>query len=329
MLLTLLVQAQDVVFTQPLSTLLYTNPAYSGASGNYRFGAAVRSQFTASANPYNTFYADFDLPAPAIQSGFGLYVMNDRSAVWQLISIALSYSYSFNVSENITIRPALQAVYYRQGQHSRSYIFPDAINGTGSTPVIYPASNEIWQGIDFVSGLLVSHPAWEAGLSVGHIGVDKNDSLMVYADRSLKTTLHGRGAIPLTGEATLKDPRLSDWNAFENSKVIPHLLISYQSNYKVFVCGMQAQAGALYADLNLKSDLTFEVLCVGLSVGLSSERFRMGYNIDLLTVGSQLSGWNSASHELFVHLGFGEISGKSMKSGKRWKKKSDCVGCPY
>jgi type IX secretion system PorP/SprF family membrane protein len=229
-----LVQAQDVVFTQHFSTLLYTNPAYSGALGSYRLGMAVRSQFTGLANPYNTVYADFDLSVSSLQGGFGIYVLNDRSDSWQVVSIGLSYSYAFNISENIIVRPALQAVYYRQKQNNRSYTFPDGIYGNGtSTPVSYPLSGEISQELDFASGVLISHPMWEVGFAVGHIGADRNDSRIAYADRSLKLLLHGRGAIPLSGKASLKDPDLSDWNVFENVKLIPHILICHQSKHPI------------------------------------------------------------------------------------------------
>ena len=297
---------------------------------NHRIGAAVRSQFSSSTNPYNTFYADFDTYVPSIQSGFGLYVMNDRSYVWQSTSAGLSYAYAFNISEDVMVRPALQVVYHRQQQSSRGYTFPDGVNGSGgSTTIIYPLQNEILQDFDFTTGLLFSHPSWEAGLAVGHIGAKKNDSLMVYANRPVKLTIHGRGAFAIIGDANLQNPDLTEWNTFSEAKIIPYSIIAYQGDYRNIVLGSDIQVGALYAGLNVRSDFDFKAACIGLALGLSSSSLKIGYNVDIMGFGSQLRGWNSTSHELYVHFNFGETSERAVKSGKKERKKSDCVGCPY
>ena len=322
------VAAQDIVFNHLLSAPQYTNPAFVGTFGTYHASAAVRSQYTASTNIGNTIYADFDTYVSQWDSGLGAYIMNDRSSggIFQTTSFGAAYSYAFRLSENIELRPALQAVFYLSQFNSHNFIFPDDLGTGGST--LFPNEQSSKTQIDFSAGLLIQHPQFVIGGAVQHIGASNPDSLIFYGDRSLKITLHGQASILLSGNPELLP--LNEWSAFENLVIVPQAKFIHQSDFQYLVAGAAIRNGGLFAGLALKTPFQNQTFLGSLFLGLESTSLKIGYNFDFLTGGGNLRGWNSGSHEIFIHYSFGQSGENTSSRGRKLKSRIDpACNCPY
>jgi type IX secretion system PorP/SprF family membrane protein len=321
---------QDIIFDHPYAALMYTNPAYTGIFGPLHAGVAFRSQFTATTSPYTTYYAEADVLVDKWNSGLGCYVLHDLMASGRLrqTTVALSYVFAFQITENLSLRPAIQGLFHNRYRDPRSATFPDMFDLTGmpmpSVSTIYePYSKNM---IDFSAGILGQYRNLELGFSIHHLGAQQENS---YLNRSLKMAVQAKYIIPLTAPASNNDVEPSEWLEFEHTKLIPSVRYYHQRHYKYLTASMLIQSGALYAGAGIKTALQQEVTNISLSVGFLSSAFRIGYTTDFIGWGSALSGWQGVSHELFIHFTFGhstETSGAPTPHRKKHKSKS-CFGC--
>ena len=324
------VTGQDIIFDHPYAALMYSNPAYTGIFGPLHTGAAFRSQFTATPSPYTTYYAEADIFIDKWNSGFGCYLLHDLMASGQLrqTTAALSYVFTFQITENLSLRPAIQGIFHNRHRDFRSATFPDMFDLTG-TPIpsistTYDPYNK--NGFDFSAGILGQYQRLELGFSVHHLGAQQEDP---YLNRSLKMAVQAKYIIPLTAPIDNEELNPSEWREFEHTKLIPSLRYYHQEYYKYITACILVQSGALYAGAGVKTALQQEVTNISLSVGFLSSTFRIGYTTDFIGWGSALSGWQGVSHELFVHFTFGhstETSGAANQYRKKYKSKS-CFGC--
>jgi type IX secretion system PorP/SprF family membrane protein len=321
---------QDIIFDHPYSALMYNNPAYTGIFGPLHAGAAFRSQFTATPSPYTTYYAEADIFIDKWNSGFGCYILHDLMASGRLrqTSAALSYIFAFQITDNLSIRPAIQGVFHNRYRDPRAVTFPDMFDLTG-TPI--PSISTIYEPyskntIDFSAGLLGQYHRFELGIAVHHLGAQQEEAFL---NRSLKMAVQAKYIIPLTASGAGEEVNASEWLEFERAKLIPSVRYYHQEHYKYLTACLLVQSGALYAGGGIKTALQQEVTHISLSVGFLSSAFRIGYTTDFIGWGSALSGWQGVSHELFVHFTFGhsaETSGAVNRHRKKYKSKS-CFGC--
>jgi len=106
--------AQDPQFTQWYAAPLYLNPAFAGSALAPRLTVNYRNQWP-SITSYVTASAGFDHFMPSINSGVGLYVLNDSQGQGQIKSTEISaqYSYQLQLNENAHVRLGLQASYVK------------------------------------------------------------------------------------------------------------------------------------------------------------------------------------------------------------------------
>jgi type IX secretion system PorP/SprF family membrane protein len=323
-------EAQDMVFSHSHSAPLYSNPAFAGALGRYYANVAARSQFTAAGNVYTTFYVEGNAFVPSWSSGFGLFVMNDRAAggLFQTTSAGLAYAYAFPLSENVVLRPALQAVFYNLQRNARDVTFPDMV-GTGGT-AYFPVEELATQQVDFAAGLLLAHPVFQAGVAVQHIGAASGEMYITYGRPSMKITAHAQATFALSGESSL--PLLNEWTMFENVALTPQVKYIRQAGFNYLIAGATIRSGGLFAGAALRTPLQQQTFAGVLSVGLETYLLKLGYSFDFITAGGNLRGWNSGSHELFLYYSFGTIDKQARRrSGQKEKvrKLNPACGCPY
>ena len=321
-------EAQDMVFSNSHSAPLYANPAFAGASGRYYANAAARSQFTAVGNVYTTFYIDGNAYIPSWRSGFGLFVMNDRAAggLFQTTSAGLAYAYAFPLSENIILRPALQAVFYSLQRNAQNVIFPDMV-GTGGT-AYFPVEGVSAQRVDFAAGLLLVHPVFQAGVAIQHIGASSGETYMTYGRPSMKMTAHAQATIALAGESALHS--LNEWMMFENVVLTPQVKYIRQAGFNYLIAGATVRSGGLFAGAALRTPLQQQTFAAALSVGLETYLLKLGYSFDFITAGGNLRGWNSGSHEIFLYYSFGVVDEQEHRRNRqKVRRLNPACGCPY
>jgi type IX secretion system PorP/SprF family membrane protein len=317
-----------MVFSNHHAAPLYTNPAFAGVFGRYYAATAARSQFTASGNVYTTFYVEGNAYKPSWNSGFGLFVMNDRAAggVFQTTSAGLTYACAFPLSENILLRPALQAVFYNLQRNAQNVTFPDMV-GTGGS-AYFPAEATTAQQVDFAAGLLLVHPAFQAGVAVQHIGEKSGETFMAYGRPSVKITAHVQAVIALAGESSLRS--LNEWTRFENVALTPHVKYIHQSGFNYVLAGAALRSGGVFAGAALRTPLQQQTFTGIVSVGLETFLLKLGYSFDFFATGGNLRGWDSGSHELFLFYSFGNSDGQpNRKSRQKARMLNPACGCPY
>jgi type IX secretion system PorP/SprF family membrane protein len=317
-----------MVFSNSHSAPLYSNPAFAGAFGRYYANVAARSQFTAAGNIYTTFYVEGNAYVPSWSSGFGLFVMNDRAAggLFQTTLAGLTYAYAFPLSENVALRPALQAVFYNLQRNSQNVTFPDMV-GTGGTSY-FPVEGLSTQRVDFAAGLLLMHSVFQAGVAVQHIGVSSSEIYVTYGRPSMKITAHAQATFALAGESTLR--LLNEWTMFENVALTPQVKYIRQSGFNYLIAGATVRSGGLFAGAALRTPLQQQTFAGVLSVGLETYLLKVGYSFDFITTGGNLRGWNSGSHELFLYYSFGTVDEQAhRRSRQKVRKLNPACGCPY
>ncbi len=322
-------RSQDVVFNHPYAGMLYTNPAYTGIFGPGHAGAAFRSQYTTSPSPYTTYYAETDVFIEDWKSGFGGYILNDRTAGGQLVqtAVGLSYMFSLQVSDNIELRPALQGVYHNKNHDFQSFTFPDQIDITGTLHPVRPEGYEPYNysAVDFSTGLLARFSRLEAGFSIHHLGAQSINNQSV---TPLRFTLHAKYIITLNAGDNAAEVNLDDWADLADIKLIPYMQYTHQSVYQYINGGLITQSGALFAGGGVKTARQQQVVNLALSAGFITSNFRIGYSMDFIALGGSLKGWSGLSHELFVHFSFGNYNEPASRriQGNKWRSRSTC-GC--
>ena len=322
-------RSQDVVFNHPYAGMLYVNPAYTGIFGPGHAGAAFRSQYTASASPYTTYYVEADAFVESWKSGFGGYVLNDRAAGGRLMqtAVGLSYMFSLRISDDLELRPALQGVYHNKKFDFQTFTFPDQIDVTGTLISGNSAGYEPYNysTVDFSTGLLARLAHLEAGFSIHHLGAQ---SVNKDPATPLKFTLHAKYIFALNDDSDPAEVNLDDWADLADTKFVPYIQYTHQYIYQYINGGLIVQSGALFAGGGVKTALRQQVVNVALSAGFITSNFRIGYSMDFIALGGSLKGWSGLSHELFVHFSFGNNNGPVNRrvQGKKWRTRSTC-GC--
>jgi len=324
--------AQDVVFNHVLSAPQYTNPALAGTFGLYHTSVAVRSQFTASGHSHNTIYAEADTYDVPWARGLGLFIMNDRSSggVFQTTTMGLSYSYAFRIVSDIELRPALQAMFYLQHSNPRGLTFPDMLGSGGAVdpPDLYRQTNR--QRVDFATGLVMQHPILQVGVAVQHFAAMASENeAPSYGDYALKITALAQAGIPLIGSGKILE--LRQWTAFDNIVLLPQAKYIHQRGFNYLIANLSVRAGGLFAGVALKTTFAEQTYIGMVTIGLMSQSLRAGYSFDLVASGGSLRGWNSGSHELFLHYSFGDFENDFRRREKKFKGRylNPLCGCPY
>jgi type IX secretion system PorP/SprF family membrane protein len=321
------VTGQDILLDHPYTALMYNNPAYTGIFGPVHAGAAFRSQFTATPAPYTTYYAETDIFVNKLNSGFGFYLLHDLAASGRIrqTAAALSYVFAFQITGNLSLRPAIQGIFHNRHSDFRTATFPDMFDLAGIPTPYISTTYEPYHGnmFDFSAGLLGQYQRLEFGVAIHHLGVQTEDPLLY---RSLKTVIRAKYLIPLTGSMSGDEVTPSEWHEFERTKLIPTLQYYHQKQYRHLTAGFLVQSGALFAGAGIRKALQQDGANISLSAGFLSSAFRIGYTTDFAGWGGVLSGLQGVSHELFVHFTFGNDDGGATRNRKKYKTRS-CFGC--
>lgn len=176
----------------------------------------------------------------------------------------------------------------------------------------------------------MQHPILQLGVAVQHFGAITSESEpAVYGDYALKITAHAQAGIPLMGSGKVLE--LQQWAAFDNIVLLPQAKYIYQGGFQYLIANFSVRAGGLFAGVALKTPFAENTYIAMATVGLMSQTLRMGYSFDLVASGGSLRGWDSGSHELFLHYSFGDSEKSRKRSTKKFQGRylNPLCGCPY
>lgn len=166
------VEGQDIRFTQYYQAPIYLNPAFTGASGAARLGTNYRKQGTNDESEYESFSAFGDYYIKDLYLSGGLLFTSDKDQYsgFSSQSIAVPISYNFSINKEITVKPALQGSYTRQGIDFSRFLFSDQIdangNMTGGGSAEPLAVDDQISFFDVGAGVVVFGERWWAGYAM-------------------------------------------------------------------------------------------------------------------------------------------------------------------
>lgn len=186
---------QDVSFSQINNNKLYLNPAFANSRVNPELTMTYRNQWPSLGAQYVTSMVSYEQSFLTKNNGFGLLLLNDRSAngIYSLNSINMYFSNQQRINQNLNIKFGVEFGYKQNFIDNNKLFFEDSFNGSSFTNM---TNEPLMNGLrvhyfDVGTGILLFNKKGFAGFSVNHIN-EPNQSL-VYGESFLpkKFGLHG------------------------------------------------------------------------------------------------------------------------------------------
>jgi type IX secretion system PorP/SprF family membrane protein len=282
--------AQDPTFTQFYSNPVYLNPALAGSSGCPRVALNYRNQWPQLSGNFVTYAAAYDTYAKNVQGGIGLMAVHDQQGqgTIQTSTIAGTYSYYLKVNRKFRIMLGLQAAYTQKFLDWSKLTFGDMIDPrrgfiyqTGDVP----RGNGKHGFFDVSAGMVGFSKNFYFGLAAHHLNTPDESMILGQSNLPMRITGHLGATI-----------KLGQRGRFSSStSLMPNVIYQYQNGFQQF---------------NIGAYLKYEAFTIGawyrnrdafiLSVGITTEKFRIGYSYDLTV--SQLGGVSGGSHEISMGI---------------------------
>ncbi|MFI5220956.1 MAG: type IX secretion system membrane protein PorP/SprF [Bacteroidia bacterium] len=292
--------AQDPQFSQFYANPLYTNPAFAGASGKYRFVITGRDQYTALQNNYRTGSASFDASIPSLGGGLGVIATTDVAGDGRLTTNTFSavYAYQVNVNRFLTMRAGIEASLFQKGLDFSKFQFGDMIDDRYGfiykTNELIPTQQRMFPNFD--AGFLAYTQLFFAGFAVHNITqpnqsfYDKNSS----ADQFLLPRRY-------TAHAGLN--LYLNYSRYDEERLLlsPNIIYMQQRNYNQLNLGFYIKKQALTAGMWFRQTSQNSDALIFL-VGIKLTKFRIGYSYDLTVSGAHTA--TQGSNEISLAFEF-------------------------
>lgn len=199
--------SQDAQFSQFYAAPLYTNPAFTGLTGQHRFVANIRDQWPGLSNDFLSTSFSYDRNIESINSGIGVIAHGELAGeglLWRSV-IAPSYAYNAVIKEKVVVRPALKTGFAFTGVNKEKLVFNDQLeSGSSSTVDESVRSNRFY--FDFSAGVLVMSNKYWGGISFNHMN-EPDQSLLENDSQDklpMKTSVHTGAKFPLSSGGQAK-----------------------------------------------------------------------------------------------------------------------------
>ena len=292
--------AQDPEFSQFYANPIYTNPAFAGSSGNYRFAISARDQFTALRNNYKTGAASFDVNIPQLGGGLGAMVTTDVAGDGQLTTNTFNaiYSYHIRVNRYFNMRAGIQGSFVQKSLDFSKFTFGDQIDDRYG--FVNPTGERIpVQQIgfpNFAVGFLAYTNIFFGGFAIHNIA-EPNQSFYAPSNGSSQYVLPRR----YTAHAGLNLYLTSQKHEEDRVMISPNIIYMQQRNWDQLNLGFYIKKQTLTAGLWLRQTSTNSDAAIVL-LGLRFPKFRVGYSYDLTISGARTA--TQGSHELTLAYEF-------------------------
>ena len=162
--------AQDPQLTQFYAAPQYLNPAFTGLTTEHRFVANYRNQWPGIRKTYQTSMAAYDYNLSDVNSGIGVFVMQDVSGTAGLkhSQAGINYAYRFTVRKVSEIRAGISASYNMKSLGFSRLTFNDQLV-TGSTVSLDGTTYGQKNFVDLGAGVLYNSSKFWLGAAVKHL----------------------------------------------------------------------------------------------------------------------------------------------------------------
>ena len=290
------VKAQDPAFSQFYANPLFLNPAYAGNTECGRLNLNYRNQWPSLSNAYLTYNVAYDQSLAAINSGYGLMVMNDQQGdgAYNRTSINAYYSYKLQLASNMDISFGVKAAFLQEKLSWEKLIFADQINPVtgGINAASLEASPDFNQvsNVDFGAGLLFGFDNFFfAGIAADHLtqpemNFYRNDKYAL----PMKLTFH-TGLVVNASRGGLGVQRPDDIT------IEPNIMFVQQGDFKQLNAGMYVNMYPFVLGGWFRH--AFENIdAVMVLAGINYQNFRIGYSYDFTL--SKIGGSSGGAHEI-------------------------------
>ncbi len=165
-----LAKAQDPQFTQFYANTMYLNPAFTGLTYEHRFSIALRDQWPGIKRTYRTGMFSYDYNLSDLNSGIGMFVLQDEAGTSRLKHTqgGLSYAYRFKTGKNAEVRSGLQIVMNQKRLDYTKLIFNDQfVNGANISQDAL--SIEKVNYVDIGAGAVYNNTNYWLGIAAKHL----------------------------------------------------------------------------------------------------------------------------------------------------------------
>ena len=162
---------QSPQFSQYYASPLLLAPSFAGNSLGSRAFVSYRDQWAKLPGSFLTYSVAIDNNFYAINSGFGLVVMNDIAGSAKLGSTSATglYSYRFNLNDDWRIRPGISFSFTQRALNYAKAIFPDQISESGVDPTTMEIPSKPYNYFDASSSIVVYNRRLWLGLCVDNL----------------------------------------------------------------------------------------------------------------------------------------------------------------
>lgn len=190
------VKAQDAQFSQFYANPIFLNPAFTGATYDYRVVGNFREQWPGIKKGFQSYAISYDNNLDKLNSGVGLQVFRDVSGTSQISNTYLggSYAYRATIADIKELRFGINASYVFHSINNTGLVFNDQLytkSETSNDP--YFRSMLTAKGYMDVNagGLFMADEYW-LGISAHHLTQPKTSFGVKDAGRlSVKWSVHG------------------------------------------------------------------------------------------------------------------------------------------
>lgn len=287
---------QDPLFTQFYASPLYLNPALTGEVSDYRVATTYRDQWTGIPGSFQTNIVSFDYNLSKMNSGVGIYFLNDRTNALDLKTnqIAASYSYKIPLSKKVTARAGLQAGYIFKNSDVSRLTFGDQIeNGGGNT--LENINNFNAALIDFSTGFVVYSEKYWIGASMFHINQPRKSTPEGEISIDSRFSIQGGARFPLDLYDRQKTS-ISPAFIYQHQGLFSQLDLGFNYFYKPVMAGIWYRGNPFKGDVNNQVSQD----AIAFLAGYQYKSFWFGYSYDISISG--LSGRSGGTHEISIVL---------------------------
>lgn len=287
------VLSQDVSFSQITNNKLYLNPAFAGSGRQPELTMTYRNHWPSLGSTFVTSVVTYEEYFPSINSGFGLMLMNDRSAggIYSLNTVNGFYSNQQKITPKLNIKMGMEFSYKQNFVDQDKLYYEDSFNGTTFTSMtMEPFINgEKSTYFDLGAGILFFSDKSFVGLNVSHI-TEPNQSL-IFGDSYLprKYNLH------MSRDFIIKESR----NKIHRIYYTPSVMLTRQGEFTELTVNNNIRNGKLLfgGGFRLVEGYDYrDAAILNLGVDTNNLLFFYSYDITISSLGPNTGG----SHEVSV-----------------------------
>lgn len=313
-------RAQDVYFSQPFATRLYTNPAFAGLLDDYGVTLAYRNQFPTLAGTFQTVQlaADVRLPTKDLHHALGLVLTQDRTGEvgYTRLEISAIYTYHTRLTETLALSGGLGLGYGRQRVGYDNLLFGDQLSadGTYTGPTAEPLSFVPVNYFSIDPGVvLYTERAW-LSVAAQHL----NQPSLGFRQQSLlpvRLSVSGGYKFFLQRSTTGKGLARVGEISFAPVAGYTRQGVSSRTEAGLYATVAPITLGATYRNIGGNTSVErLHVLALTAGVAFGAFRFGYCYDVGLSTLSADLGG----AHELTLSLrSFDQLEGAYRRLRRR------------